>query len=649
MSRTLLIECSPRRPADGVVVARRLAFKVRGAANHLGVQWEPVVEAPPTFEASIGFDGRAFAAAPVPQVGALEFFLSDRVRAAAALVWKNAVVTIKSAPWPAGPDRPADGAFTTVWTGLADDIAAGQARARVTLLDGGQLLRTPLATVKFGASGDALLDSADAVKDRPAGAVVPLAFGRLLSVEARLVDRANNIWLFAGRPATAVAGFYDGGAALTIGVARANLAALIANVPAAGAVDYVLDSGGKFLARPWSVPVYPFTTDATFGSARAADIASTIVALRAGPAFTAGTVAAFNALQAADCGLYIDDDISTASALDRLFSGLGTVWRLTSAGTIDIARIDWTAPVLTVPAHRRGAPERLRTIVPTARRALGYARNNRVHSEGEIAAILFATDLAYADGTAIEALKPAAAGADVTAAQPVVSRLSSVSGQAAANFVASTGNPYSQIVASGEARDGDTVSFAATLPAVPKVFFLPGGNAATAGQNIAIAAVGLSASGFTMKAKSQAVTVGSTITDGSSTSGGTGEPSRVINRTDSGAPFDGKFTFRFPVTVGLVGGVDPGLIEIAAFVKSGGSWVEVARDTYISSGTYDLVAIPGAVDFGSGAEFGISVTYSEGSGTALTGFTSVKYSLGTTTETSLTPAGASSIPWQAFL
>ncbi len=806
MSRTLLIECTPRRPADGSDVTARLAHKVLGPANHLAVQWEPVIVAPPSLESSIGFDGQQFAAAPTPQVGELSFALNARTRSLAGLVWSKAAVMIKMALWGAGSTRPADGAFTTVWSGFASDIAASDAQGKVKLFDAGEPLRRPLVLTKWGSSGVTLLDSADATKDRAADAIVPMAWGRNLSLPGTLVDRTYGIWLFAGRPATAVAGIYDGGAAFTLGVARASLAALQANVPARGAVDYCLDAGGLFLARPWTPPNFPITADATFGATKAADIAAAIVASRTGPAFTTGTVAALNALQAGDCGLYIDDESTTAAALDRLLAGIGVIWRLNSAGTIDLIRLAWGTPVLKVPAHRRGAPSRLSTVLPTAKRAIGYARNNRVHAESEIAGIILAGDVAYSDGTPVDALKPAESGAttgdnlqvnsslivdqtgynnaglafarvaginnppaawvlettaagtgsgdwqwpvspilggrkvwitvpvmrtgaltalalkadefdaltgggigpvggaiqivpaaanvwqyftvsgitsgnagsmkvaagvmsgnagrvqigplrigytapaaDVTADQPIVSRLTPTSGQATDSFVASDGNSYARIVASGEARDGDTITFTTTLPGVPKVFFLPGGNAASAGQNIAITAVGLTTSGFTMKAKSQTVTVGSVITDSSSAAGSGGEPARVINRTNSGAPFDGKFIYRFPVTVGLVGGVDPGQIEVAAYAKIGGSWVEVARGSYAASGTYELTATPGTVDFGAGNEFGLAAVYVEGSGTSLTGFTSVKYSLGTVVETSLTPSGASSIPWQAFL
>jgi hypothetical protein len=413
VSRTLLIECGPRA-IDGTTVPVRLCWNVPGAAAFLGQHWHPTVITPPALEQRTGFDGERFADLPSPQVGDLEFALPQRLRFAAGLVWRDAPITIRQAPWRAGGANPADGDFTTIWQGLAEDITAEAGAARVRLLDGGQALRTAFAARKFGSSGIALLDAPGAAQDRPAGQVVPLAFGRCFSVPGLLVDRVNNIWLFSGRPATAVTGFYDGGAAFILGAARASLAALIANAPADGRVDWCLDADGLLLARPWDEPTYPFTCDAEFGSTLAGDIAAALAAGRLPMA--AGTVAAFNAAVPAPCGLYVADDATPAALLDRLLAGLGTIWRVNSAGAVELRRLDFTAPTITIPAHRRSAPRRLAIVMPTARRSIGYARNNRVHSEGEIAQILLADDITYADGTPVQDLQPAEPGANATAA-----------------------------------------------------------------------------------------------------------------------------------------------------------------------------------------------------------------------------------------
>ncbi|WP_439532025.1 hypothetical protein [Polymorphobacter sp.] len=409
MSRTLLFEASPRQPADASTTTLRMAWKARQRADFLGAQWHPIVLAPPSFQTSLGWDGQVFAARPTPQVGQLAIITRGGAAGASGLVWKGAAVTLRAAAWPRGTADAADGDFATVWRGEVEEIAVAEGLATLTLIDAGKALREPLANTKFGGTGIALLDAATA--DRDPDQVVPRAFGQLRSLPGLLVDRLNNIWMFARDPATSVQGVYDGGAAFTLGVARANLAALQGTVPARGAVDYCLNAGGVFLVRPWDKPVYPLTCDATFGATKAGEIAEAIVTGRTSLTFRSGVLAAYNSAQPAACGIFVEDDASIATVLDRLFSGLGSWWKVRSSGEIDLRQWGVGTPALTVPAAKRGAPERLRVLPPTGRRTLGYARNNRVHSESEIAQILLADRLAYADGTSIEDLKPAGPGA----------------------------------------------------------------------------------------------------------------------------------------------------------------------------------------------------------------------------------------------
>ena len=91
---------------------------------------------------------------------------------------------------------------------------------------------------------------------------------------ARLGAGARAFGRFVAVDCGAIVNGWHGDAAFTMGVARASLAALRANVPAAGAVDYCLDAGGLMLARPWTTPVYPFTADMIVGDPKAANIAS---------------------------------------------------------------------------------------------------------------------------------------------------------------------------------------------------------------------------------------------------------------------------------------------------------------------------------------------------------------------------------------
>ena len=240
--------------------------------------------------------------------------------------------------------------------------------------------------------------------------------------------------------------------------------------------------------------------------------------------------------------------------------------------------------------------------------------------------------------------------ADVTASQPIVSQHSPTTGNALVTLADTNGRRMNKFGGNGTARDGDSVAFATTLPSVPNMAFLPGGNAASSGSNVAVQATGLSVSGFTMKARSQAVTAGGTVNDSTTGTRVTGDPDMILIRSNAGAPFDGNFKFNYAVTVGLITGTEPGQIDVQLYVRKAGSWVNVGSNSHGSSGSYSVTVAPGTVDYAAGvAEFGMSKSFSQGTGTALSGFGPVTYTLGSVVETVLTPAGSSAIPWLAIM
>lgn len=240
---------------------------------------------------------------------------------------------------------------------------------------------------------------------------------------------------------------------------------------------------------------------------------------------------------------------------------------------------------------------------------------------------------------------------DFTVDQPSVSRLSPLTGQALPNFTTTAGGVLRSTVASGEARDGDVIWFGRTLSAVPRVFFGSGGIAPTAGQNVVISPEGLSTSGFVMRAVSQTFSGAATVTDTGAAAGGTGEPDFVMDRSGSVEPSDGRYTFTYRVAVANIGGTEPenGYVEIGLFVRQSGEWNQCGTAVHTASGSYRSTVTPGPVDHGSGAEFGVSLIDFAVSGSKLTSLTSVEYVTATVVETSLTPTGASPIPWSAEL
>lgn len=212
----------------------------------------------------------------------------------------------------------------------------------------------------------------------------------------------------------------------------------------------------------------------------------------------------------------------------------------------------------------------------------------------------------------------------------------------------------SGMVAQGLARDTDVINFSPPLDRVPTILFGGGGIGVPSGDNRVVAADGLSPSGFTMRAVYQTVTAASVVTDTGASAGGVDEPELTINRTNGAAPFDGRFSFVYAVYVppprDLAPGEpgEPGAIEVGIFIKRAGGWIQAGSALHTTTGTKTTVATPGSVDFGAGAEFGISIISSDGVA-SLTGFTSVSYSIGTSSDTTLTPTNSSPIEWSAWV
>ena len=244
--------------------------------------------------------------------------------------------------------------------------------------------------------------------------------------------------------------------------------------------------------------------------------------------------------------------------------------------------------------------------------------------------------------------------ADVTAQQPVVSRLDPATGRALASFQPTPGNGvFTRLVLQGAARNGDVVTFPFVLNSTPEIRTRYAGVGATAGQNIVVRAAAVTTSGFTMRAVSQAVSAGSTVTDGSPTAGGSGEPQFIINRSNGGSVWNDNFQYQYQVYLGSSGTpVQIGSCVLAFFARQGGAWVEIYRGLAgVDDGpltiTRPFFGVP--IDFGSGSEFGISLISSDVPGATLV-FVNVTYRLATVTETDLSPsASAEPVPWEAFL
>ncbi len=140
-----------------------------------------------------------------------------------------------------------------------------------------------------------------------------------------------------------------------------------------------------------------------------AEIAQRLVSAIGGPAFAAAELAAAITARPAPIGWVVRDDQTTVAAmLDELAGNSSLMWLINSAGEIVLRPWQWGASVASATSHQVA---RLKTLRPVATRKIGYQRNELPMKRGDLAAIVLAEGVQYADGTPIEDLKPAELGA----------------------------------------------------------------------------------------------------------------------------------------------------------------------------------------------------------------------------------------------
>jgi hypothetical protein len=234
------------------------------------------------------------------------------------------------------------------------------------------------------------------------------------------IDKANNIYCYAdpARPIQAITAVRDKGAAAAalttvawVGSAAATLAALqAATAPVGGGVLCPSIACVKW----WTQPAGDLCADlqGEIGAGyveTTAEIAQRLVQALGGPDFAAGTVAAAAAARPAPVGWIAKDENETVSAmLDALLGHSSLLWLLDGAGKIALRQWAWGASVAAAVSED---VSRKAVFKPVTTRKLGYRRNEQVMSRGDIAAIVFATDVAFNDGVHLQSLQPAEAGA----------------------------------------------------------------------------------------------------------------------------------------------------------------------------------------------------------------------------------------------
>lgn len=242
---------------------------------------------------------------------------------------------------PQGGAYPAD--FTTVLTGTAEQIEVGASKATIRLRDKSQVLTQPVQATLY-AGNNSLPSGAEGTADDIKGQRKPLLFGRRYQIAPMLVNTSKLIYQFHDGTAQAVDAVYDQGVALAAGTTRANLAAMEATAPAAGAYDTCLSLG---LIRLGAAPAGRITMDARGDASgsyvnKAADIVSRILTQRCGISsgdIDSASVTALNTAAAYECGIYITGETTRQQAIDAVLASCGGWLAPTRAGSWQVGQL----------------------------------------------------------------------------------------------------------------------------------------------------------------------------------------------------------------------------------------------------------------------------------------------------------------------
>ncbi len=286
---------------------------------------------------------------------------------------------------------PEGGNLSAVASGSVVDVSIRDGKFSIKCADATQRLTVPVLTDRYQGSGG--FEGGSDIKGQLKKRYIEWNW----NVECLAEDAVNNIWAWAdhARSHQAVVAVKDRGIiAATVAVvgwagsAAATRAALIASVPPAGAASVA----PSICRLKWwnSNPARPLTIDIRGEAGLGGDtvahcIARLMVDASDLPQFSVPRLAAHAVSRPAPAGIAIDDDSSFADVLDQILARCSSYWRGVPGG-LDIDVLDWARSPVAVLKPDRVA--RKRVFAPHYERRVGYQKNNRVHTDGEIATSL---------------------------------------------------------------------------------------------------------------------------------------------------------------------------------------------------------------------------------------------------------------------
>lgn len=397
MSRFILLEAAPWNVSDGSAATVHLAGGGRYPYSGLRgfTDWRAGLAEFPYFVAEAGFSEGKWNGGVLPPTSRIRIFPSDAALRDTLLTqyhWKGAPIALRS-----GDDDVSTTTFVLELTGTVDSVTESDGSILLTVSDYSSKLSRPVVDARFAGTGS-IEGPAEAE-----GRAKRLTFGFVYNVEGFLLDKPNNIYEF-GDPArvfTSFSSVKDMGRAASPapttvtwqGSIAATLTALQASTPAQGSC---VVAPSIACVKWWTKPAGPLTADIQVdvagGSNKVSDVAARLLSVTGiGVSINSADLAAINTARTYDVGLHIGDDNETiAQALDRLLIPCNVLWTLNPDGTIRLGEFQFSTA-----SESLGVidVERVETFKPLNQVTLGYKRNHRKHTDGEISAAILASDV----------------------------------------------------------------------------------------------------------------------------------------------------------------------------------------------------------------------------------------------------------------
>ncbi|CAH1672125.1 hypothetical protein [Chelatococcus asaccharovorans] len=233
-------------------------------------------------------------------------------------------------------------AATLVFRGSIEQIVTARAlkQFRFRIYDRRLDIDKPLQTVVYagtttsaGATAEGNVDLKDQVK--------PLIFGRVFNVPLVCVNVFNLIYQGSASALTGML-VYDGGVPLTYTSDYATIAALNAATLVPGKYASCLAQG---IIRLGGKPQYAVTADCTEGATAASRSAAQIVKrmlTRMGMTtadYVDATFTALDTLNAAECGIFLDGEVTALDAMQRVLASVGGYIAPNTLGQFEVGRL----------------------------------------------------------------------------------------------------------------------------------------------------------------------------------------------------------------------------------------------------------------------------------------------------------------------